>query len=172
MRGKYFLCLFFLLFCSEIFLFSEKYALVVGIRYDKFPGQEIPECVQDAQAVSKLLQSQYHFSKSNIRLILAENATRENIVEAMESISQKASAQDQVVFYYSGHGAQIDDDSGDEDDDLDESIVTYDKEYIRDDKIGEFVDRIAKKQGNAIVIFDSCYSGASVQKSIESNKIE
>ena len=67
-------------------------------------------------------------------------------------------AGDQVVIYMSGHGTQIPDDNGDEDDGFDEAFLPVDAipppsgadrfdmtNVIRDDRIGELVDALRAK---------------------------
>ncbi len=157
-----------LLFCLIFALFlrcayAEKYALVIGIRYDKLPGQEIPECVNDASAMEKLLQGQYGMKDSNIQVILAEKATKANLVQALDDLVKKVREKDQVILYYSGHGLQVDDDNADEEDEKDEAILAYDNEYIRDDDIGNYIQKMSKRGVDIVFIMDSCYSGTGMK---------
>jgi len=68
---------------------------------------------------------------------------------------------DAFALYYSGHGSYRDDDSGDEKDGRDETIVLSDgvinKHYI-DDDIYSHLNKIRAKK---LVIFDSCHSGTA-----------
>ncbi len=66
-------------------------------------------------------------------------------------------------MYYSGHGLQVDDDNADEEDEKDEAILAYDNEFIRDDDIGNYIQKMSKRGVDIVFIMDSCYSGTGMK---------
>ena len=67
-------------------------------------------------------------------------------------------------MYFSGHGTQVaDEGEKDEEDGLDEAILTYDLNYIVDDDWGKAVADMEAKGANVLAIFDSCYSGTGLK---------
>jgi hypothetical protein len=87
------------------------------------------------------------------------DATCANILSTMRSFLGQAGADDTVYFHFAGHGLQVDDENGDEDDGKDEAIAPYDAKLILDDEIWEVVSSL--DAGRAILIFESCHSGTA-----------
>jgi len=72
-----------------------------------------------------------------------------------------------VVFYFAGHGAQVWDENGDEEDGLDETIAPVDVDPtspafdITDDQLGEWLR--ALPSGNVVYIHDNCNAGTGTR---------
>ena len=107
----------------------------------------------------------------NIRLILdsmgyevsvqkTTEATSLNVLQGLRSAARAMKDGDIFVFYYSGHGGQQPDYSGDESTDgYDETLVLYDREVIDDE-----LDKIWKSfrpRVRIVMISDSCNSGSN-----------
>jgi hypothetical protein len=89
---------------------ADKYAVVVGIaRYSDTAGglTNLQFADRDAQDFRDFLLSPDGgtFPKDNIRLLLNEDATSQNVRSALFTFLTKAQPQDQVVLYIAGHGA-------------------------------------------------------------------
>lgn len=130
-----------------------KKAICVGI--NNYPGtaNDLNGCVNDANDWSSLLNT-YGFETN---IILNEQATQNNILEAFENLITEAKNGDVVVFTYSGHGTSVMDTSGDENDSYDEALYVYDGPII-DDKFRAILTN-SNKDVQIIVITDSCFSG-------------
>lgn len=79
------------------------YALIIGV--DDYADPEIVDLdnpVSDAKALKKVLSEQYIFAEENIDFI--ENATRAQIIDALDGLSKKANKNDNVLIFYAGHG--------------------------------------------------------------------
>jgi hypothetical protein len=94
------------------------------------------------------------------------------ILAAFDALPARVADGDQVVVYMSGHGTQIPDDNGDEDDGRDEAFLPVDAippksgaarfdmdNVIRDDRIGELIDALRSKGAHVWLVVDSCHSG-------------
>jgi hypothetical protein len=167
-------------------------ALLVGIgAYDRGINRDDgfgPLTVgPDLVNLSYVLKTYYSFPEANIRVLLNETATQENIIrEFKEQLIDKAKPGDQVVFYYTGHGHFVIDTSGDETaDHLDEVLVTWvpkEKQtlspekrhalmYMLDDTYESLLQQLSQKMrgadgkvaGSITVIFDSCHSGSATK---------
>ena len=72
---------------------------------------------------------------------------------------------DRVYLYFSGHGLQVKDTSGDEEDGMDEAISTYDIKAGEDDWTNVILDDdleavLEKLKGRAVtLVIDACHSG-------------
>ena len=83
---------------------------------------------------------------------------------------QTLNSNDSFVFYYTGHGGQIKDTNGDEDDKLDEVIVLANHNHktgeglLVDDEMYSLLNQIPAKR---FVFFDSCHSGTAFKYAID-----
>ncbi len=89
---------------------ADKFAVVVGIaRYSDTAGgiTSLQFADRDAQEFRDFLLSPDggSFSKDNIRLLLNDDATSQNLRSALFTFLTKAQLQDEVVLYIAGHGA-------------------------------------------------------------------
>jgi metacaspase-1 len=140
-------------------------ALVVGVeKYGDSRVPETPGCVQDAIQTAEFLKSKYGFPGSAIKILTNEQATSANIErEFRHWLVEGTQPGDRVFFLYAGHGSQLADDNGDEEDGLDETVAPYDvnpetgKGEIRDDVFDEMIALLSGRR--AVLVFDSCHSG-------------
>ena len=118
------------------------------------------------------------FSEDNIKIILNEDAKKQGIVNELKNLANNISEGDIVVVHFSEHGQQIrDNENMDEIDGYDESVIPYDAQlyfssdykgenHLRDDEITVLLNNIRSKlgkDGNVLVILDSCHSGTATR---------
>jgi len=89
-------------------LFEQGYALLIGVGRSVCPEWSLPVTVRDVQALKAVLTNPSHcgYLTRRVRLLRNEDATKGNILGAMDTLA-KATAQKPeatVVIYYSGHG--------------------------------------------------------------------
>ncbi len=148
------------------------WALVVGISdYIHFAdeaGGDLPGAERDARVMRDVLVERYGFPAENIRMLLNRDATKAAITQAMtEWLPSRAEAGDQITIFFAGHGSQMWDESGDEDDGLDETLAPADvraetTEFdISDDQMGEWL--AALPTDNVVVYLDNCNSGTGTR---------
>ena len=140
-------------------------ALVVGV--EKYADSRVPEtpgCVLDATQTAKFLETKYGFAGAAIKVLTNEQATAANIEKEFRHwLVEGTQPGDRVFFLYAGHGSQLPDDNGDEEDGLDETIAPYDVNpesgsgEIRDDVFDEMIAQLSGRR--AVLVFDSCHSG-------------
>lgn len=149
-----------------------KVALIVAIsKYPSTSGWGELSSSNDVKLIKDALFRQ-GFKEQNITVISDRQATSSGISNAIDKdLIQKVRAGDIAFFHFSGHGQQIQDDSGDEADGLDESLVPYDAtlkyhpgpdNHFRDDMLGKKLAELRQKlgpSGNALIIIDACHSG-------------
>lgn len=106
-----------------------------------------------------------------------ENATKTAIVNAFSELTGRCDAGDIVYVHFSGHGQQMTDLDGDEEDGFDESWIPYDayieycdddhgEKHLTDDEIALLLTDIRNKigeKGEIIVVVDACHSGDSTR---------
>lgn len=151
---------------------QRKLALIVGVgKYANVKVQPLPGATADAERIYALLTGDngYGFAEEDVCLLLDERATKSNIKRAFyETLVDRADENDVAVFYFAGHGSQVRDLNGDEPDEWDETLMTYDARHgdvidILDDDInGMFADLHAKTR-HIVSILDSCNSGTAMR---------
>lgn len=140
-----------------------KRAVLIGINDYPNPEERLEGCVNDVYLMSSLLQ-ECGFAPEQIRICLNHRATAKGIRERLEWLVDDAQPQDQIVFYFSGHGARLATyGAGDLVDKMDETLVPYDFDWrpdtcITDDQIYDLYSQLPYDTRLAM-IFDCCHSG-------------
>lgn len=102
-----------------------------------------------------------------ITVLQDEQATYANTRAALAGLIEQTGDGDRALFYFSGHGAQVTDENGDEPDSLDEILVMHNTQVIDgkvdniliDDEIGQLLSH--RRGGELYMIVDACHSGTS-----------
>jgi hypothetical protein len=142
-----------------------KRALLIGINhYQSVPG--LQGSVNDVETMREILTTRWGFAAGNIRVLTDEDATREKMLAALNQLVAESGPDDTVYFHYSGHGSQVQDLNGDEDDGLDETIVPQDGRSgnvpdIVDDELDAIFSRLRAR--SAVIVLDSCHSGTATR---------
>ena len=84
-------------------IYSESWALIIGIN-DYQNVDPLSYAVDDAIAINNILTEKYGFKKEHIKLIINEEATKDNIMNGFQDILLSAGDKDRIVVFYAGHG--------------------------------------------------------------------
>ena len=141
-------------------------ALLIGINAYPNANNNLRGCINDIVDMEYFIASKNKvYQKENIRTLTDSRATKKGILSALNWLLLGASAGDQILFQYSGHGAQIPSHSiAIEKDGLDEIICPYDfnGEDVAETAISDkdFAKLFAKipKGVHFVWISDSCHS--------------
>lgn len=122
--------------------------------------------INDIETMRQILLTRWGFQERFIAVLKDEAATRAGILAALEQLVREAGPQDTVYFHFSGHGSQVEDLNGDEEDGLDETLVPQDGRSgdVRDitgDELDAVFARLRAK--NAFIVLDSCHSGTATR---------
>lgn len=139
-------------------------ALLIGI--DDYPNaaDRLSGCVNDVFAMSATLQ-ECGFEPEQIRVCLNDRATAAAILSRFEWLVDAARPGDELVFFYSGHGARVPSyGENNEPDHLTETLVPYDFDWtpergISDDQIYSLYAQLPYDT-RLMMIFDCCHSGS------------
>ena len=94
-------------------------------------------------------------------LLLTERGTRANVLAGIRTAAKQLEKGDFFLLSYSGHGGQVTDVTGDEDDERDETWCLFDGELI-DDELYVELSRFAAGV-RVLVLSDSCHSGTATR---------
>ncbi len=97
-------------------------------------------------------------------VLVTKKATRAAVLSALRSAAGKLAGGDFFLLSYSGHGGQVPDVTGEEDDKKDETWCLYDGQLI-DDELYFELSRF-KPGVRILVLSDSCHSGTVTREAI------
>jgi hypothetical protein len=141
-------------------------ALLVGINTYPNPNNNLRGCINDIVDMEYFITSKNKvYQKENIKTLIDSRATKKGILDHLNWLLLGASAGDQILFHYSGHGAQLPSNGHTfEKDGLDEIICPYDfsdadanKTAITDKEFAKIFAGIPKGV-HFVWISDSCHS--------------
>ncbi|MEM7700169.1 MAG: caspase family protein [Verrucomicrobiota bacterium] len=149
-------------------VFAEKYAVLAAVEdYSAAGASNLPGCINDMKAVEAMLVDHFDFPRGNIVSLADSRVSKQELISALRKLVAKAAPGDVVVFYFSGHGTQVPDLNDDEDDRLDEVLVTADFDFqdenswLRDDDLRAIFSGLRTKR--ALVMIDACHSGTGTR---------
>jgi hypothetical protein len=132
---------------------------VSGAAYGGWDGP-LAACEFDANDMAAIAKTQGMKST----LLLTKKANRAAMLGAMRDATKTLVSGDFFFMTYSGHGGQVPDVNGDEDDKKDETWCLYDGQLIDDElyfELGKF-----KAGVRILVLSDSCHSGTVTREAI------
>ncbi|MEL6628454.1 MAG: caspase family protein, partial [Bacteroidota bacterium] len=135
---------------------ERNYLLIIGInKYAYWP--QLRNAVKDCRDVASTLVNGFQFDTRDVITLFNDEATRENILETLESLQTKVKPEDNVIIYYAGHGYY----------DRDSEVgfwVPVDArrgrtpDFIRNSTIHDYLRTIDSK--HTFLIADACYAGS------------
>jgi TPR repeat protein len=142
---------------EDLINFGDYYALVIGNRDYQY-SHDMPTLKSpgaDAEAIAALLAQKYHYT-----VIPLINASREQILGALNTLRGTLNEKDNLLIYYAGHGV-IDKDNGrgywlp-----IDAEPFPQTAKWISTDDITVILNSMRAR--HVLVIADSCYSGSLI----------
>jgi len=138
-----------------------KWAVVIGIADYSGVQYDLWHPDEDAIEMKQALIENYGFPEDNIKVLLNRRATARAILRAIDWLAKNEDAESSVAFFFCGHGFQVADSEGwDNDvewDGVDEGIVSYDMFGITD---GQLRDKFSAFETEKFALaFGQCYSG-------------
>jgi metacaspase-1 len=128
-------------------------------KYSGWSG-DLVACENDARSMQSICSARGFQAHT----LLTQQATRAALLDALKDASQELQAGDTLVISYSGHGGQVPDVNGDEDDGLDETWCLYDGEVLDDELYWCWGQLPA---GVRVAVFsDSCHSGTVLKATL------
>ena len=156
---------------------AERHALVIGVNdcpafrtgraiaLRKLRGAE-----NDAKLIAQTLKTDFGFRPKFVQILQGEQATSQAVMKQMDRLAATLTAEDQLVFYFAGHGTRrADMPPQDElDDGLDEALCLYDttpdgENLLVDDQLRTWLGSL--KASRVTVILDCCHSGSGTKDS-------
>ncbi len=137
---------------------ASRYAIIIGISDYAGTVNDLDYCDDDAVDFKNALL-ETGWSEQDIVLLINDNATKYEILSAINELEGKEGPDDEVVFFYSGHGSTGVANDGD-DERKDECIIPYECQqdyFIWDGELRAAFSQFESQR--MLFVFDSCYSG-------------
>jgi len=146
-----------------------KRALLVGINYVGHSAGVLRGCHNDVDNMRAYIRSQ-GYGDNDVMVLMDKDGTpghlmptRVNITNAIKWLMKDLKAGDSVFFHYSGHGGQVKDSDGDEEDGMDETLCPLDYPtagQITDDELHVLIVKAVPDGVKMVCVFDCCHSGS------------
>jgi len=148
---------------------AKKIALLIAVQnYPAISCWGTLHSLNDVQLLQKALKK-YGFS---VKTLTEEAATHKGILKAINDLKSECAPGDMVWIHFSGHGQQMPDVMGDENEDLTEAFIPFDalkdsthdyhgEKHLTDDEINEVLIPIRNSltsAGQLLVTIDACHS--------------
>lgn len=143
-----------------------KKALLIGINRYGIPGSDLRGCINDVKNLQAVLTDMCGFRAQDITVLTDLRATTKAMQASIDTLVRGARKGDILLLHYSGHGANVPDDNGDEADRRDEILCPTDldwKKPLRDDWLRKTFDTMRTKGASLTVIMDCCHSGTNTR---------
>ena len=154
--------------CNAATLAADR-ALLIGVGDYGLPGASLPGIASDLEAMEALAIS-LGFDEKNIKVLADRQATLSAIrINFQRHLIHGVRPEDRVLLYFTGHGTQVPDRSGDESDGADETLLPFDarlrtrrgvtqlENVLLDDELDALLSAIPSD--NVLVLVDACHSG-------------
>lgn len=123
-------------------------------------------CEADADVMEKISTSLGY----DVTVYKTAAATRESVSDFIREAASKLESGDTFFLSYSGHGGQVKDVDGDEEDGKDETWCLFDGQLL-DDEL-EILWSLFAEGTRVIVLSDSCHSGTVTKDTLEQDQPE
>lgn len=133
---------------------AQKEALILGVSDYMGTRYDLGGVLRDVPRMEKL------FKSWGFHVTVLKDAQSMNLESYLDKYST-LKAQDNFIFYYTGHGFHVKDENGDEPDGEDEALVLSDgvaNRLFLDDALFGYLNAIKAKK---MIILDSCHSGTA-----------
>ncbi|RMG66217.1 MAG: caspase family protein [Bacteroidetes bacterium] len=135
---------------------GRNYLLIIGVN-EYVNWSRLHNAVKDCKDLATTLTTYYKFEPENVITLFNEDATRENILETLESLQDRIQPHDNLLIYYAGHGYY------DQEADLGYWVPVNARlnkipDFIRNSTIHDYLRTIRSK--NTFLIADACYAGS------------
>ena len=180
MRPLIYLVLLLFSFAPYDMAWATRYALLIGVgEYQADARLNLQGPTYDVGDLQALLTTRWHFPPEHISVLLNRDATRANILAALQKLVDRSQPGDQIFIYLSGHGTSAKDEANpmlsEKLPDNSGAFVPHDfpifgnlEEQVANLIIGKrdlrpLLEQLDRGERQVFVVADSCYSGNAVR---------
>lgn len=141
---------------DERLVAGKYYALLIGVNdYNDPTIDDLKNPIDDARQLEQVLINDYTFRQEDVFVV--ENATRKDIIDALENLKTTVSPQDNVIIFYAGHGVW------NEVDQLgywipSDAEMSSTADWFTNSRLTDMIRAIRSR--HTLLIADACFSGS------------
>lgn len=128
---------------------ARTFVLVTGVSNYGDEDVNLSQTTKDAKRFKEVMATQ----TKDITLLTSKNVTRDNVLEKLRALCNRAGKGDRIIFFYSGHG-------------MPGAICGYDQAIAYTDLISTLS---ASEASEKICFIDACHAGSMAQKAVDDN---
>jgi uncharacterized caspase-like protein len=154
---------------------AKNWAVIVGVSDYKTAALGLKWAEEDALDFYDVLNSGRGWDAENLKLLTNGSATKEAIRAAIDGLAKRVSADDRVVFFFSGRGSYGPDQPPfDEADGLEEYLLPYDAQLnssaqdLSDDELETLLSALPTH--NVLIVLDAGFAGSASRAGVPSEK--
>lgn len=139
--------LLFIIATTVMSLNARTFVLATGVSNYGNDEINLTQTTKDAKRFKELMETQ----TKDITLLTSKNVTRDNVLEKLRAICNRAQKGDRIIFFYSGHGVP-------------NAIYVYDGALLYD----ELIDVLSGSSASEKICFiDACHAGSVAKKTTD-----
>jgi hypothetical protein len=140
---------------------SHALILAIGEYGTGDPADNLPGIDIDANLARQMVQ-RLGVPASNVSALSNAQLTRNALVAAFSDLERRLATNDNLVIYFSGHGARFTDPRGSG---CSEAMVLRGLELFTDAELQQVLQRLSQRVRQVVMFNDSCFSGGAATKS-------
>ena len=152
-------------FINSVYAQDNRAALIIGIEHYRNPANApsllgVPADINSAKQIAKAMG----IPDKNVTVLLNQQASKRNLMEAFRKVSEFGSNGGRVFIYYSGHGSRDYDHKKKQ---CYEGLLSYDEELITNEEIASATQKLKDNVDKTIVLFDACHAGGVLKTALQ-----
>lgn len=148
-------------------LIGKLFVIAVGINEYRLKGDNLNNCCTDAKVIFHTLKSKEYFRMDDNSVLITSdtcNTEKQNILESIKACDEFIDEKTNIIFYYSGHGCNIDDTFHFWVSDSESSV----KNVISINEVTDILSGMNKGRYKSItILIDACQQQISHSKGLE-----
>jgi uncharacterized caspase-like protein len=136
-----------LIIIASMSINARTFVLATGVSNYGDEKINLSQTTKDAKRFKEVMETQTH----DITLLTSSNVTRNNVLEKLRAICNRAQEGDRVIFFYSGHG-------------MPGAICAYDQAISYEDLIAVLSSSSASEK---ICFIDACHAGTMAKNATD-----
>jgi hypothetical protein len=144
---------------SAFFAFSasaqtNRTALIIGVGEYGYAGAPPLDGVQYDMVSAKKIANAMGIDDKNIRYLKNSEATKDNIIKALNALGETTSEGSKAFVYFSGHGTrqQVEESCV-------EGLLTYEGQTISNQEFAKATQKLVKNADKVVTMIDACHAG-------------
>lgn len=133
---------------------TNRTALIIGVGEYGYAGAPPLDGVQYDMVSAKKIANAMGIDDKNIRYIKNTEATKENILKALNALGDNTSEGSKAFVYFSGHGTRQQLEGN-----CVEGLLTYEGQTISNQEFAKATQKLVKNADKVVTMIDACHAG-------------